>query len=423
MAKVLIPEKIPAHNKGEEAIARGILKTLDFTDIEKIYLYSRSPEYDRKIYGDPFEIIENSLIPDPEKPKRTKIARILKSLPCHAAFAIVYALHKGTARRIFRGTLWRVYDETDFILAAHDSAYAIMHNVLILFARMIGKPVIIYGTSILPFLYEKRWVRALTRACMNKADLVTAREKITYDILKDKIGIKKEIIRLTADKAFLLDPIDKGRAKGILAGYGIRAGKDIVIGVTAVYKTGIFNTLRYDVDAHIRVFASFIDSIIGLLDCTVVFFPHSIGPKEKDDDRTAARLIRETCARKEKIVCITDDFFSGELKGMIGCCDFFIGERTHSVIAAISMSVPAISLSHPADYRTIGILGEAAGLADRIYNVENLEAHSLFAFFRKAWGDRQKLREHLAKTQPVLAKNAMANREHLIEALRRRKAL
>jgi len=423
MLKVLIPEKIPAHNKGEEAIFRGILKTLDFVTEKKIFLYSKSPCYDKAQYAEAAEIITESLIPDPTETKAKKILHVLWYIPLHVIYAFVYRINHGFARKIFKKKLWEVYDKIDFVLAAHDSAYAIMHNLLIIFCKMINKPIIIYGTSILPFLHRRAWVRYLTRFCLNMADLVTVREEITRNVLVEKIGIRRNLVKLTGDKAFLLEPVGKEKIKRILESHDIFCDKETIIGITSVYKTGIFNTLQFDIEKHINIMAMIVDFIIEETNAKVVFFPHSVGPDEANDDRIAASAIFDKCNHKESIKLINGDFAAAQLKGMIGCCDFFIGERTHSVIAALSMKVPAIAISHPEDYRTIGILGKIVERDKWIFNIKQLEEDSFKQFFLRAWYSREELRKSLHQKIQLVTKMSIKNGEYLQELLKRKRLL
>lgn len=423
MLKILIPEKIPAHNKGEEAIFRGILKTLDFVPEKKIYLYSKSPQYDGSKYQNDAEIITESLVPDPENSKFRKAAHVVSYITLHVIYALFYRINKKITRKIFTQKIWKVYDEMDLVLAAHDSAFSIMHNVLIIFCKLIGKPVAVYGTSILPFLYKKLWVRYLTKICLNMSDLITVREEISRDVLVKKIGIKNNLVKLTADKAFLLEPLEKQKAIKLLNDQGVTCGHGNIIGVTVVYKTGIFNTLKFDIEKHLDIMAAFIDCVIEETNGTIVFFPHSIGPTDVDDDRIAAQAIYSKCHHKSNIKLLTDDFSAAELKGMIGCCNFLIGERTHSVIAASSMLVPAICISHPDDYRTIGILGSMVGISERIYNVKELSVASLNQFFINAWNSRSEIRNHLRKRIPEVIKNSMTNSTCLQRLLENKKLL
>lgn len=413
MLKILIPEKIPAHNKGEEAIFRGILKTLDFISEKKIYLYSKSPDYDKSRYKDAVELITESLIPDSEISKAQKLVHIFKYLPLHLVYAFIYRINKDLTKRIFKGDLWNVYYEMDIVLAAHDNAYSIMHNLLIIFCKVINKPIVIYGAGIKPFLYKRTWVRKLSKICLNMADLITVREEITQNVLVEKVGLKKNLVRLTADKAFLLEPIEKLNAIKLLEKHGIFYGKEKIVGMTVVYKTGILNQVKTEIKKHINTIATLVDFISGEIKAKVVFFPHSIGPDEANDDRIAAKMIFDRCKHKDNIRLIVEDFSAGELKGMIGCCDFFIGERVHSIIAAASMNVPSISISHPEDYRAIGILGLMVGMKNRIYNIKEIDISSLKQFFLDAWNHRDEIKKFLSKRIPEVIKGSRKNGEYL----------
>lgn len=430
MVTILIPELIPAHNKGEEAIFWGILETLKFIPDKKVYLYSKHPEYDAKTFGDSAELVTKSLIPEHYDSRNKKIQRLLEQVPRHAFYALLYRISPKLARMFFKGDLWKAYDEMDFVIAGHDSGYTTTHNLLILFVRALGKPMIIYGASITPSFHRKPWVRHLTRIALNRADLVTTREEISRDIVVDKIGVNPAHVHLCGDKAFLVKPCDKERALSIYAKYGIVPGKQPLIGMTVVYKTGmaIMSSQKFDMDSaqsqqfdsdrHLDIMAEVVDYIVEQTNGHIVFFPHCIGPTEAHDDRTGAALVYERSRHKDSLHLINDDYCVSDLKGMIGQCDFFLGERTHSVIGAASMCIPCAVISQPDDYRTVGILGKMAGMSDWIYNVKELKAETLKEFFSNAWSAREAIREHLTRQIPKVVEMSLSNGRYLEEVLR-----
>jgi len=69
------------------------------------------------------------------------------------------------------------------------------------FAEVLGKPVIIYAQSIGPF--EKPFYRWIARYVLNKADLITLRDKESKGIL-DSIGVTRPPIYVTSDSAFAM---------------------------------------------------------------------------------------------------------------------------------------------------------------------------------------------------------------------------
>jgi len=422
---ILIPEKIPAHNKGEEAILKGMLKTLEFIPEKKIYLFSKSPVYDKSQYKESVEIIENSLVPDPGDGIFKKIIHLSKVVPSHIIYLISYKISKNLTKKLFNKGMWKIYNEVDIVLVAHDNSYSKMHNYMILFCKMIGKFTAIYGASIRSsLLYKGILNKYITKLCLNIADLVTVREEVTKNMLAKNLNINNDIIKLTADLAFLMDPIEKDSSIILLEKYGVSYGKETIIGMTVVYKTGIFNQIKINVKNHIEKISQLVDFVSEKTMAKIVFFPHSIGPGDADDDRIAARAVYDICHNKGKIILIEEDYSAAELKGMIGCCDFFIGERTHSVISAVSMLVPAVSLSHMHDYRTIGILGKMLEMEKLIYDINEIaNIEKLKDFVLNAWNNREFIKNSLIRVVPNTINNAKKNAIYLQDALRFKKIL
>ena len=87
MLTVYIPEYIPAHNKGEEALFLGIQKTLDGLNVGKIYLYSVLPEDDQLCYGHSVEVVTETIIPRARQAKLDKLIHVLKYVPGHLIYA------------------------------------------------------------------------------------------------------------------------------------------------------------------------------------------------------------------------------------------------------------------------------------------------------------------------------------------------
>ncbi|BDQ35474.1 polysaccharide pyruvyl transferase family protein [Pseudodesulfovibrio portus] len=422
--KVLIPENIPAHNKGEEAILRGILRTFGDIEVEKLYLYSTSPDYDQKIYGNPVEVITDTLIPYARTTKWVKIKHLLGQIPKHLLYLIMRKIDKGLPSKFFKSKLFQAYDEVDCVICAHDNAYAIMHNALILFCNFINVPVVVYGTSLKSFVYERPLAKAAFKMGLERVNLATTREALSYSIVRDKLEIRNANIHLTADKAFLVSPDDASVGRTVLEKHGLDVDKDVIVGATLVNKTDVFHgCLKSIADesekmaARVSIYAQYFDYIVEKCGAKIAFFPHSIGPKEFHDDRVMARRVLEACKHKDQMVAIEDDLSVSTLKSMQLHCAFFTGERTHSCIGAASVLTPFLSLTYEDDHRTWGILGEMVGAKEWIYNISKMEKETLTAAFDNAWDNKKKIVAHLEERIPQVVDNSMMNGHHLKQLL------
>lgn len=424
MLSILIPEKIPAHNKGEEAILLGICKTLEAQSIEnKLYLFSESPEYDAKSYRGKAEIIRESLIPSSLLSRRKKLRHLLRSGSKHLLFLMC---PPPIRRKLFKGKLWQIYMEVDLVLLAHDNAFSLVHNFLILFCKLMGKKVVMYGASILPHVYEKTLPRIFTKYCLEKLDLITLREFKSEEFLK-RVGLDPSRLHVTADKAFILEPVDKDTALKLLKENNIVPDRTPLIGMTAVYygsgvyRKGLINYKdpREKYSVYTGILARVVDFLVKELGAKVIFMPHTIGPTEANDDRMVAADILSKAEVKTGIYAINGDYTASELKGMIGCFDFFVGARTHSVIAATAMGVPSVVLSYPKDYRTYGIIGDMLGQSRWVYNIEYLQEHDLIEMIRNAWNVKDETRRELPDIIKSMKERTLLNGKLLKDMLDR----
>jgi polysaccharide pyruvyl transferase WcaK-like protein len=427
MLTVYIPEYIPAHNKGEEALLLGILKTLDGLNVGKVYLTSVSPEYDKRCYDHRVEVVPETIIPRARQSKLNKFIQVLKHVPGHLAYGCLRRISLRFARKLFSKGIYTVYNEMDFVLAAHDNSYAAMHNVFVLFCRFIGVPIAIYGTSIQSFVLQKKLMKRLFNLALERADLVTCRESISYDIIRNKLRINNPNVYLTADKAFIVDPEPKETGLEILRIHDVPGNGKPLIGLTVVHQTQVFrNSFQHIHDTGKRLnhhwsrIADLADHIIETTDGHIVILPHAIGPRRISDDRIAARGVFECCACKENISLIEKDYSVRELKAVIGCCDFFVGERTHSTIGAASMHVPFLSLTFSGDYRTWGILGRTLHMEEWIHDLGRDSLREITEHFDRAWSHRDMTRERLKSAIVEAKAKTMENRYHLEKMLIRK---
>ena len=88
-----------------------------------------------------------------------------------------------------------------------------------------------------------------------------------------------------------------------------------------------------------------------------MLIPHVVTPKS--DDRVAIEPLYEKYKETGKVL-VVEDCNCEELKGYISKCKFFIGARTHSIIAAYSSMVPTLAVGYSVKAKGIAkdIFGE-----------------------------------------------------------------
>lgn len=140
----------------------------------------------------------------------------------------------------------------------------------------------------------------------------------------------------------------------------------------------------------------------------VWLIPHTYGPAESvESDPEACRRVWESLpfSLRERVRRVTGEYQCDELKAIIGLCDFFIGSRMHSCIAALSQGIPTVGIAYSDKFQ--GVF-ETVGVGDWVVDGrkvgEGEAIQQVVAVFRRR-----------AQRRQDLAQNAEAARRRLLE--------
>ncbi len=88
----------------------------------------------------------------------------------------------------------------------------------------------------------------------------------------------------------------------------------------------------------------------------ILLVPHNFAPLGNiESDTEACTEVLQTVpeAKRHRVHLVTGEYDQHEIKGIIGDCDFFIGSRMHSCIAALSQGVPAIGVAYSKKFKGV----------------------------------------------------------------------
>ena len=434
MINIFITEEISSLNKGEAAILKGMLASFKELGDVKVSMVSFNPKDDAFRYGSKIKIIPfifDSLH------HQSKIIITIKGLIFtleYTLFCLLYRILGSTVVRFMKADIWKVYNESDILICGHDGLLEDLEDrsfrsrfnknitfissfyYIILAKLFLRKKIVIYGGSIGRF--KNKLIEILAKIALNKVDLITLREKLSYDYLSE-LGIEGPKRYVTADLAFSVKPTPIKRAREILLKENISTIGRKLIGLsvsTELYRFTLpyIEDLKYKYKKYIQLKAKVIDYLIKELNVNIILIPHAI--KRKKDDRIVAKDIYNNVINKDRVKLILNEYSPEELKSIIGICDLFIGERTHSNIAAISMSVPTIVISEPNSHRNRGIFNEI--ISERaICDINELDLDKSIEIINYVWGNKDKIKRKLKNKMKILRKKALYNGVLLKEVL------
>jgi len=225
-------------------------------------------------------------------------------------------------------------------------------------------------------------------------DLITARESLTYNLLKE---INPNTVQV-ADPAFLLEP------EFLPLPDNFAAGNTVGINVSPLI-------MKYGSDSLImKNYEQLIRRILNETDMHICLIPHVVW--DCNDDRIPLRRLYEAF-RESGRICMLEDHNACILKGYIARCRFFIGARTHATIAAYSSEVPTLVTGYSIKAR--GIAQDLFG-TDKNYvlPVQELADENILAdTFCWLTENETAIREKLAHTMPEYLQTAKASLQYL----------
>ena len=407
MPKILITNAWTWYNKGDAAIVIGMIQSLrKYIPDADITILSSTPKVDGEKYRKyNVKVLSNLLFVSPEdnSSQLIKAAKLLPKILGYSLWAKLRFPVNSTEKAILNA-----YADADIVLSCGGGFLggyeigSLLHVYRIYFAKLLGKPTIIYGQSVEPF--GDKLISMATKFILNRVDLITVREKISLNYLKS-LNIKPKVI-LTADSGFLLKSISPHESQKLLAEQGICEKQRPLVGITVRR----WNFPGHG-DARLR-FANYLEVItrttqwlISNMKATVVFFPEVIYPP-KGDDRIVSNEVASRIENNQNIRVLTKDYSPQELKGMIGQMDLFIGTRMHSNIFALSMGIPTIAISY--ENKTDGIM-KMLGMSGYVLDIADLMLDDMISAIKMAVSNRNSIKQELERKIPEIENLALHN--------------
>jgi polysaccharide pyruvyl transferase WcaK-like protein len=231
-------------------------------------------------------------------------------------------------------------------------------NVLVLLGIGMRKPIVLLPQTYGPI--KGTVAKVMSKYILRKTKIIYSRDHAGLNYLKELNRGPLEQASFSYDMGFGLEAlppskelviqIERIKNKGGLVGINISgllsrseySGKN-VFGLKSSYHKLVETLIRH---------------CIRELNMQVILIPHVIGGGgvESESDDSACERIYEKCLEEygEKIWYISGPFDHHTVKYLIGKCDYFIGVRMHSCIAALSQSIPTVALAYSDKY--IGVL-------------------------------------------------------------------
>jgi len=274
-----------------------------------------------------------------------------------------------------------------------------------------GKPLVLLPQTYGP--YKHRLSRVMARYILKRAKAIYSRDQAGLEQIKNLQVRRKNMDRskFAPDVAFILDsrkpknfdksPLSKIPAGTTLIGFNVNG---------LLFHGGYTQNNMFGLKADYRAaVVSAIEMLLSRSDVRIVLvphvFPHASMKIESDPD--ACQAVYEQLNEKygDKIVMPPDQYDQSEVKYIIGLCNFFVGSRMHSCIAAISQLIPTIGISYSRKFK--GVF-QSAGVEDCVVDPCESTVEEIVEKIKCATEQSEQIRERLSSRMPEVKESVLS---------------
>jgi colanic acid/amylovoran biosynthesis protein len=277
-----------------------------------------------------------------------------------------------------------------------------------------GVPVVLWGASVGPFDRIVGVERHMRKHLAQMA-AITVRESISFNYL-NQLGLyadtsAQQRIHAVTDSAFTLSTQAVAEEQWRPLG---RFSRLLGFNLSPLIHPTSSTILRNPRAALVAHAADFIRRAISRWGCSVVLVPHVSAANSQatlpfaissgQDDAVLLAEVAQAVGNHPQLALMPASWNAAQIKDVVSQCDFFIGARTHSTIAALSQGVPTVAISYSAKAR--GIHRDLFGNEDGIIPSHQVTAPSLERALVWLMTHEEALRRQLAEVVPVWRQRA-----------------
>ena len=220
-----------------------------------------------------------------------------------------------------------------------------------------------------------------------------SRDAKSSEYLEELLSCSSGSIRVCPDIVFAFDGGGRDAGEMVLAKMGCSRRRPIV-GISPnmqIYRrtagTGTENT-------YVQGISGFVRRCLDRHDVDIVLQSNEIDAfGETADDRYLCGLIEESVDGSDRVLMTRDVLTAEQTAGLIGCFDYLIGSRFHSLVFALSQGVACTALGWSPKYSE---LLAAFGMKDAVLDAENVRPGVLDSCFDRGWDQRDEARGRIA---------------------------
>jgi len=246
--------------------------------------------------------------------------------------------------------------------------------------------------------YNRTLSRLMASFLLKRSSVIMARDKESQKLATQLAGRGKKVL-LCPDVAFCLEP---SRPDVILVDPPLEDAQNVPQALIGVNVNGLMYNGGYTRDNmfglkmdYAAMLPKALEALLSEYEGEIWLVPHTYAPfGNVESDNEACVKVRDALPQefRGRVRVVTGDYDCHELKWLIGQCEFFIGSRMHSCIAALSQGVPCVGIAYSRKFR--GVF-ETVGMGDWVVDGREVGTGEAIKSVVELYRRRNEVREAL----------------------------
>jgi colanic acid/amylovoran biosynthesis protein len=263
-------------------------------------------------------------------------------------------------------------------------------------AQLVARKFVHFPQTYGPF--KSRFAKLVAKHLLGKSVLVMARDHSSAKVAESLLGSAKKLL-ICPDVAFALPAVAPPLIETFPKSDGVIGKGTIGLNINGLMYNGGYdrsNMFHLDLD-----YPKFVQDLIARLlaesDYDILLVPHTYARRgDVESDNAACEDVRDSLdsSSARRVSLISGEYDQHEIKSIIAHCDFFIGSRMHSCIAALSQGIPCVGVAY--SFKFEGVF-ESVGMRDWVIdgrcNTHQAAVEKAVELYRK----REEIRNELGK--------------------------
>jgi polysaccharide pyruvyl transferase WcaK-like protein len=243
------------------------------------------------------------------------------------------------------------------------------------------------------------WIKAM----LDKSSGFYSRDASSAAHLADALG-GATAIRCAPDIAFLFQGEQASAGGSILKAAGRVDSNRPAVGIVPNMRVYERTAGKAAQNEYVKTIEAVIRFVLKNMEADIVLLPNECRlNRGRPDDRFLCSLLQSRFTGENRVIALTDSYTAGELKSIVANMELLVASRFHSLIFALSQSVPAMALGWSHKYFE---LLKSFGLERYVVSHEKLDAGNTLELLQSAWDSRMSSVEMIQSNLPAMKDGA-----------------